>query len=637
MKKLSCIALKSDTDRLIAALQKISCVQVSATPGDDTMVRPDVSGDISSINADISATKRAMEFLQPYDMTKKPLFAPPEEASIENFDAGLDAIVLDSVRAANELNYQIASLRTAISECESTISALTPWKECDIALPSETTKHTVTVCGTLSQTVDMASVTERLDSVPAVIESLPYDGVGARYVTVTAHKDDEEAMKKALAASGFLKCTVSASASKGYAKGVLEKKEKELEMLYQSLKSSEENVTVLATKLPDMRAFHDILTTRLERVIARQSTADTKSTTLLCGWIPKRAIPKAEKVLASYDAAYSFDDPEEGDEPPVYLYNNRWARNYEPVLAMYSLPAYGTFDPTMIMSIFYAVIFGLMFADVGYGLILLIGCLAGLRLLHPKKNLKRMLTMFAMCSVACIIAGVMFGGYFGDLPNALRENFGSAENLPSPAVAFDMIDNPMGFLVISVALGAIHMICGMVIKMVVIWKSGHPFDAIFDIGSWLILFVGIGLLLVNSTAGMIVSGIGVLMLIATQGRFEKNVFMKIGKGIMSLYDIVSYASDLLSYSRILALGLASAVIASVVNLLGTMGGPTVGGIILFIIVFLVGHVINFAVNILGTYVHTSRLQYIEFFGKFFEAGGKEFEPLTYNTKYVNLK
>ena len=236
-----------------------------------------------------------------------------------------------------------------------------------------------------------------------------------------------------------------------------------------------------------------------------------------------------------------------------------------------------------------------------------------------------------------MIAGALFGGYFGDLPNAVRQNFGGVKDVKSPAVMFDMIENPMAFLVVSLAVGAVHLVSGMVIKFIMLVKDGHPLDAVFDVGSWLILFAGIGVYFVSSTVGLVMAGAGALMLVLTQGRHEKNIIMKLGKGLLSLYDIVSYASDLLSYSRILALGLASAVIASVVNLLGTMGGPTVTGIILFTVVFLLGHTINFLVNILGTYVHTSRLQYIEFFGKFFEAGGREFSPLKYETKYVNLK
>ena len=217
------------------------------------------------------------------------------------------------------------------------------------------------------------------------------------------------------------------------------------------------------------------------------------------------------------------------------------------------------------------------------------------------------------------------------------EDFLGIEKAPDMALCFNMIDNPILFLVISLAMGALHLLTGMAIKFGITVRDGHPVAAVFDVGSWFILFAGIGLYFVFPTAGMICALIGALMLIFSQGRAEKNPIMKLLKGILSLYDIVSYGSDLLSYSRILALSLASAVIANVVNIFGAMGGPGIGGVISMTLAFLLGHTLNFAVNILGTYVHTSRLQYIEFFGKFFEDGGREFVPLAPDTKYTVFK
>jgi V/A-type H+-transporting ATPase subunit I len=215
--------------------------------------------------------------------------------------------------------------------------------------------------------------------------------------------------------------------------------------------------------------------------------------------------------------------------------------------------------------------------------------------------------------------------------------FGVAEDkVPNLASAFDMMNAPITFLVVSLAMGALHLLCGMGIKFYILWREKKRFEAIFDVGSWFVLFAGIGVYFIHDKAGLITAGVGVLMLVLTQGRAAKNPIMKLAKGVMSLYDLISYASDLLSYSRILALSLASAVIASVVNIFATMNGLSVAGVIMFIFVGLIGHLLNFAVNILGTYVHTSRLQYIEFFGKFYEGGGREFQPLTPDTKFVSF-
>ena len=167
-------------------------------------------------------------------------------------------------------------------------------------------------------------------------------------------------------------------------------------------------------------------------------------------------------------------------------------------------------------------------------------------------------------------------------------------------------------------------------------KRGHPWAALFDIGFWYTLIIGLGLMFLDGTPGdvgkwmALGSAIG---LVLTQGREKPNIIGKVTSGVISLYDITGYASDLLSYSRILALGVATGVIGQVVNIMGSMVGPGVLGVIVFVIVFLFGHMLNLAINALGSYVHSSRLQYVEFFGRFYEDGGKPFRPLSAKTKY----
>lgn len=194
----------------------------------------------------------------------------------------------------------------------------------------------------------------------------------------------------------------------------------------------------------------------------------------------------------------------------------------------------------------------------------------------------------------------------------------------------------MSVMILSFVLGAVHLFTGMGIKIYMMAKRGHLLDGLMDIGLWYVLLVGLPMLVLPATApiGKVLSIVGALGLILTQGRHEKNIFMKLIKGVMSLYDITSYLSDVLSYARILALGLAGGVIANVVNMMGTMPGLNVIGVIAFVLIFAFGHVFNLAISGLGAYVHTSRLQYVEFFGKFYEAGGKPFKPFKANTKYT---
>jgi len=636
MKKLSCIVLKSDADKLIRKLQRLSCIEISA-PEDDSLSLWDGSRASLKLGDDLQKVRRAIEFLQIYDQNRYSLFDPPSEASLDDFESGLDRIVLDIADKALALSTRLSSLQSKLAESEVRINALTPWEGVQCALPEQRTAYTVSIGGTLPPNTDILGLINENGSIEAQLDIIRESEKGATAVLLTFHKDRGEEVMRVMASYGFSKATVITDSASGYADGLLEKEKARLISVKKKLKDAKAEATALAKELPGLKALHDVLLTKNARIEAKKKTARTQRTAVICGWVPVESVEAVENILKEKDCAYSFDDPTDEDDVPVKLKNNSYARNFEPIMEMYALPKYRRFDPTFVMSVFYAVIFGLMFADVGYGAVLLCGCIAGLKLLHPKEGLRRMLTMFAFCSVSCMIGGVLFGGYFGDLPQALAKGFGGAENTSSTALLFDMIEEPMSFLVVALAVGAAHLLFGMGIQFYVLAKSGKILDAVFDVGSWFLLFAGIGVYFISSTAGLITGAAGALMLILTQGRHEKNIIMKLGKGIMSLYDIVSYASDLLSYSRVLALGLASAVIASVINLLGTMGGASVGGIIMFVAVFLIGHTINFLVNILGTYVHTSRLQYIEFFGKFFEAGGREFSPLKIDSKYVNLK
>ena len=166
------------------------------------------------------------------------------------------------------------------------------------------------------------------------------------------------------------------------------------------------------------------------------------------------------------------------------------------------------------------------------------------------------------------------------------------------ALLLDPLQDPMSFLVFSLAVGAVHLIAGMAVKFVILCKDGQVWDAIFDVGAYWVLFAGLGLLFVAPDIGKWVAIAGAIFIVLTHGRDAKNIFMKFFKGLLGLYDLINYASDLLSYSRILALGLSAGIIAQVVNLLGTMMGPTVAGFIMMVAVFLIGHTLNLAINLL---------------------------------------
>lgn len=596
----------------------------------------DVSADIARMEEKRSQLTAAIAFLGEHFTAKHPLFHDPEVIGIEKFEDERLAGADDALERAARIMNDLSSAKRTAAELLSQIDSLTPFEPVDIPLPTFSTEYTESVCGTVPVSCDTAALDAALAEHACVFETVSESRV-CRGAILTAYREELADCMAIASSFGFVTATAEAKASEGYARGRLNKAKSELATCRAIADGKKAEAEKCANEsLGELRTYLDYVDTTLARLTESTKLRQTESCTVIGAYVPEKAAAKVTALLDGMNAAWELSEVDgEREDVPVLLSNGALGSQFEPIVGLYSMPKYGTFDPSLIMSFFYILIFGLMFADVGYGLTLTLGCILGLRLMHPKPGLKKFLTMFAVCGVASMVGGALFGGYFGDLPARIMEDFFGVTKAPDMALAFNMIDEPISFLIVSLAMGALHLLCGMAIRFILLWKDGKIFEAVFDVGSWFVLFAGIALAVaVNSSVGIALCIAGVLMLVATQGREAKNPVMRVLKGIMSLYDLISYASDLLSYSRILALSLASAVIANVVNIFGTMGGPGIGGVISLILAFAIGHTLNFAVNILGTYVHTSRLQYIEFFGKFYESGGREFTPLAPESRYA---
>jgi len=635
MKKLSVVTMREDTDSLLYDLQRLRAVNLQRTNyGEDLPEGSFFQDGVGEQNLTEALAKghMAIDFLSRFCTKQKGLFAPPVEKEWQkDWPDGID-IVEKACSWANEMERLKARANSLAVERE----GLLPWKKYPYPLPVSETESTKTMCGLLSAGADRNLLSQMLETYACVLEEIGADKTVV-YVSITCWKAEESAISSVLSGFGFLPAPVQVTLEEGCAAGRLISLQKDIQQTDNRIEEIRTQAVSMADKLPLLELYVDCLTTMQVRRDAAQDLFYTKNTAMLTGWVPEKMVGKVQAVLDKRGDAYRFEDPAEDDDVPVLLVNNAMAAPFEPVVALYSLPAYGTFDPTFVMSFFYIIIFGLMFADVGYGLLLVLACLAGLRFMHPSGGLKKFLAMFAMCGASMIVMGVLFGGYLGDLPQAIAQNFGGRTEPLDLALWFNPLNDPMTFLVVSIGIGAIHLFAGLAVQFYILWTCGKKTDAVCDAGSWMLLFIGVGVSFLYMPVGLGLVALGLLMLICTQGRHEKNPIMKIVKGVMSLYNIVNYVSDLLSYSRILSLGLASAVIASVFNIIGTMAGPSVVGILMLIIVGTIGHAMNLAINLLGSFVHTSRLQYIEFFGKFYETGGRPYVPLAPVSKYVHLK
>ena len=640
MKKLSVIVPYKDTDKLTLALLKLSCVEVESAEraaDRELLSASDYDAERTENERMLQRTEAAIKLLNPYRSDKKSIFtprAPFDMNAVENGGEKFD-VALRTVAKAEELKASRTALKNELAHNESQMAALKPWISCNLPLGAVYTKQTELWFGTFPAGADLDSV---YSGVCEQIECTSFEKISedenAQYVCVLLFRDDDSELPSVLAQYGFLRLDMSEF--KDTASAELTKAEHNAALIKEKLIAIEEELKTEAKHLPELESAYDVICSRVDISCAKQRMLRTEKTSVLTGWVPVKAVPKVRQTLEELCCCYDITEPEEGDDVPVLLVNKKNLDPFEMVIGLYSLPAYGTFDPTFIMSIFYFVIFGLMLGDFIYGLLLTVGGFIVVKFTNLGAGTKRLIKLFAICGIACMISGIIFGSYFGDFPKTFAQNMLGIE-IGSPALWFDPVSDPVTFLIVSLAVGALHLLVGMGIKFYVLCVTGHPVAAIFDIGSWYVVFAGIGIYFLNSTAGLITAGVGVLMLIVSQGRNENNIIMKFLKGVMSLYDVVNFVSDLLSYSRIMALGLASAVIASVINILSTLLGPSIPGYILMVVVLIIGNVVNIAINLLGSFVHTSRLQYIEFFGKFFEDGGRPFRPLAPAPQYSSYE
>ena len=629
MQRLTLVAPASDCDRITRALMWLRCVEVeSADPDELGLSRAAYDDERNELNRRATMLRSAIATLSAYKTSKKKLFSGRLPVEKARFDSDIDK-PLKLAMDVNAASQRMADLRAARNKKQSEMVSLDPWINHDLPLETEGTGNTRLMLGILPAAVPIddvrAGMPEEAEGLFEITE-ISRDERSV-YVAVWQHNVCGTRIDRALSSFGFSRAEFREL--RGTPAEARERLGAEIKEIEARRADIEKELKEIANSIAELEIAYDVTMTSLSCAEAKQRFLHTESTVYLTAWVPRDRIKTVTEELDRFDCWYEFSDPHEGDEPPVLLKNNAFARPFEGVVAMYSLPKYGSFDPTFIMSVFYFVIFGFMLADVGYGLVLSLGCFLLLKLMKPQGGVKQLMQMFMICGVSCIVAGAIFGSYFGDLIDKVSGDLiGSSFRMP---YLLNVIDNPLIFLIISLVLGLLHLCAGMGIKFYVLCKEGKVFSAIFDIGSWLVVFAGIGLFLVVPDVGKWVALAGVAMLILTQGRAEKNPIMKLLKGVLSLYDIVSYLSDFLSYSRIMALGLASAVIASVVNQVGVMGG-FVG----VIVALMIGHTLNLAINLLGSYVHTSRLQYIEFFGKFFEDGGRAFAPVAPDMKYTEI-
>ncbi len=653
MQKLRIAARRCDRKRVLERLQRLGAVEPRQVPDDDVLRRLDTAAQRAQFEDAIKSIETALGILQEYSPEQKPFlsgYRPRKEISGEEYKLVLERSS-DTMRACEKIiqwHKEIGELRAEDIRCQTRIDLLQPWLGLDIPLGCRSTGSTAVFIGTLPNIPDAAALLAGLAQRCPEVEALEPEVISVQgevtFASVICLKRDRQAVENALRSMGFAQTSESGEEAPVQ---IIERLRGEMEQRKADVERLRERIINAAGERTQMQYLADCYRMREEKYRAIEQLGSGDSVFVLEGWTVASDYDRVAAEMEKLGAYCEPIEPEKREEAPVALKNNAFTEGGAPVLEMFSLPSAGDIDPTPIMSFFYYLLFGIMLGDAVYGLIMVLATGFVLARLKPEKGQRRSMKMFFFSGLFSIFWGILFGSYCGDLPNVIAKTFfGATGNVVTP-ILLDPIGEPMTMLYLSVGLGVAHIFTGLLMGAAASLKNRDIAAAIFDYLAWVTMVGGViawALLTmidlpfeVPQIVPKIILGVviaSVIGILIMNGRSSKNLFKRLAKGAYALYGVTSYLSDILSYSRILALGLATGVISQVFNQMGSMVGAAGGvlGVLGMTVVCIIGHAFNIGISLIGCYVHTCRLQYIEFFGKFYEGGGKGFEPLSANTK-----
>ncbi len=626
MKKMRLVAMKRDRAKILHQLQRLAAVQI--IEGDREALKEYARGDASrfdELQKQVARLDTAISKLKPYDKTKGGLIAIKPVRTSDDAAQALAAKsdVFEVVKRLEEIDRTLNDLRSREAKENAQIAQLGQWEGLDLPLEEiQDTRNTVVrLLNVPEKTLEAFKSALGAFQVAPEFRVVSADRDGARAL-FACHVTDREAYGEALKTSGATE--VQFQGVQGTPALVVDQLQGRIARINEVRAQLARETESLAARIGELKTLRDVSFIEAKQSEASAKFAETESSFLLTAWVPEDGEEKIRKAVERVTASYAleFEKPTDDEKPPTYMRNRGVVSSFETIVNMYSSPDPRGIDPTFIMMPFYACFFGLMLSDAAYGIILGIITAFIAYKLRGKGGMGSLMAILAVSSVATVFWGGMLGGWFG------------IEDI-HPWIGFTPMSEPLKMMGLCLGLGVFQIIVGMLIAMYMKIKRGHPLDAIFDQGFWLVVFAGVGLIFVNSTLGLSVMGAGAAGIVLTAGRAKKNIFGKISGGLGALYNVTGYLSDVLSYARLFGMGLATGVIAMVFNKVAMMmwGGV---GTIFALVILIVGHVFNLGINTLGAYVHACRLQYIEFFGKFYEDGGVLFKPLDATGKYMDF-
>jgi V/A-type H+-transporting ATPase subunit I len=381
----------------------------------------------------------------------------------------------------------------------------------------------------------------------------------------------------------------------------------------------------------DIIFYQELMENERDKASVLPMLARTNMTFALTGWLPRVDVPRVlegVKEITEGKAYINVREPtkEEIEEIPIKLKNPGWARPFEMLTKMYGVPRYDEIDPTPIIAFTYSFFFGFMLTDFMYGLI--VGIIAAL-LVKGHRKFRDGTYDFAYTllwsSAFTMLMGILFGSYFGNAGDIVLQYLTGNPSAHFWRIA-DALENPMFVLMIALAIGLAHLFTGYTIGFIVKWKNGDVKGALLEQLPWMLIILSV-VLFAAKTGKVAAEGLfGLGLILFSIGEVLNNGGLA---ALLIISDFFGFIGTWLSYARLMALALATSGIAMVVNVLAGMVWPIKFlyiGPILGLIIFVGGQLFSTAINALGAFVHSLRLQYVEFFGTFYSGDGKPFSP-----------
>ena len=635
MKHLRLLGMESEREALLKTMQDLECVEISHIDGSEEALKTGLAkpDDRALLNAqeESRAYRAALAALDRFAPGKKGLFRKRQGVSRASFfDEENERQARAAAEAINADMRRLGEIESERTKNEALRASLTPWLAVDAPLDS-TDGVLSLLFGTVGATVTDDALRALSDSLSGLLtwQQASSDKM-LRYLLIACHKSVKEQALSALRDLGF--STVSFRGMTGTAKENDKALAENLAALEKERQEIEQRIAGFGGNRETLLEASDRAAILLRREEAKSRLIETDKVFLLEGWLPADRCTALEKALEPFTCAVETREPAEDEYPqvPVQLRNNKLTRPLNMVTEMYSLPAYGTLDPNPLMAPFFILFYGIMMADMGYGLLMMIASVIIGKKYRPKGTSGELFSLLGLCGLSTFIVGAMTGGFFGDFLTQLVAivSPGTVFTLPK---LFDPLDDLTMILIGSMALGLVQIITGMAISLIEKCRRKKFLDAFFEEITWWIVFLGIALAVLKKGTAVLYLGCALVLLgPIVQGKGWGKLTGIFG----SIYNhVTGYFGDILSYTRLMALMLAGSVIAQVFNMLAAMPGNVVA----FLIISMLGNAMNFGLNLLGCYVHDLRLQCLEFFNKFYVDGGKPFRPMTLDTEYVDLQ